>query len=262
MKKASLVLRIIAAAFILIGFLTLTVSSTASIKVETWGSNGYDRIDLDPEFSYSSYNFFERMDKLDSLGFSHTTETLIVVGMIATIVILLLSFGVDFFKGFYCAAIPLILIILGFVYLSDSSTGYVFDYEYLGYVYGYSVSTQSVITFYYSSEFITTILTFFVAFVLQLLGGIFHMVGKKKARLAPAMPGYAPVMPGYAPQPGFVPGQPPMGPQYGAPTQPPMGSQYGAPTQPNFAPGQPPMPPQYGAPTQPAGTPENNPFVR
>ena len=180
MKIVSLIFRIVAIVLICISFFTLFASELAVLEEEMWGisTTTGSRVDLDSEYSYKYYNFFERIEKLKDEGHKVGLETFILVTFAACVIVLVLSFIFKFAKGFYFAAVPLLLMILCIAFSGKVDTNYVLDSEFLGIIYGYRVFQDTVINF--GNNLVAPAVMSFMVFVFQLLAGIFDSIRFKK----------------------------------------------------------------------------------
>ena len=170
------------AIFLLVtAFLLLLISGTTVIEEEAWGvkTSGYSRIDLDSEYSYSSDNFFGRMNYLDRIGFSTGLEVVTLVAFAVTLAYLVVAFFVPFLRKIYFSAIPLSIIGLLIAVLIDNDTWYAYNYEYLGIAYGYSIYTQMCVKF--ELVLIPSLIVAVLVFGAALVSGLMDLLGTKKA---------------------------------------------------------------------------------
>ena len=198
MKTASLVLRIIALVLIVTAFLILLLPNiSVNYEVEIWGVKNGDRIDVDSEYDYDyGYNYFDMTERLKNEGFDNFFRDCFVLFFLIAIAVLVVAFFAKPFRSFYFAAASLLLMIAAIIVVDGLDTRFVIDYEYLGNLYGYTIHSEETARFYFDYTF--GIITIATAFILQLLGGIFHTVHTKRMKKAAAAP--APQNQQWAPQ--------------------------------------------------------------
>ena len=183
-KITTYILRGVAISLLLIAFLLLLIESSSVIETEQWGihSSTYKRVDLDSEYTYTSHNFFERMNWLSAIGFSVTVEYLVIVSFVLALIAIVLSFFVKIFKKVYFAAVPLLFVVFCIVMIFENDTSYVIESDYLGMAYGYRIYEQRSVSF--DLYLIPTIIMAFFAFSGMLVAGILDTVFNKKTATA------------------------------------------------------------------------------
>ncbi|MBQ7173153.1 MAG: hypothetical protein IJR88_03465 [Clostridia bacterium] len=182
-KTLNLILRITALALIAISFLLLFIPYQTTYKTSSWGvsTSTKSRIDVDSQKSYSSHNFFGCTEKLKDEGWEIGTHVILLIAIALSVVALVLSFFVDFFKGFWMAVLPLIVVVFCIVIsvrLQKSSFG-IEGPTYLGSLYGYMIYKDKMVHF--GVSLIPSMFAAFFAFGASLTAGIFHFISKRKA---------------------------------------------------------------------------------
>ena len=181
MKIANLILRIVAIALLVTSFTLLFISGTTIYKEAAWGvSSSGDRIDLDPEWEYGIDNYFGRMEILSDEGFGTGLEVFILIVLALAIGVLVSSFFIKFMRKIYFAAVPLVLVVLCIVFMTDADTWYVLEHEYLGMAYSYRVYEEDLVKFSFS--IVPSFCCAIVAFLAHTVSGVFDLIICKKEK--------------------------------------------------------------------------------
>lgn len=183
-KKVSIlgyIFRGVAIFFLVVAFMLLLINGTVVHEEETWAVHPttHNRIDADSEYSYSSANFFDRMERLNLNGFGTGLETVVIIAFVLSVAYAVLSMLVKIFKKIYFCPIPLAVTALLIAVIIDNDCSYVISSKRLGTLYGYNVWTQNTLTFSIPGAIPAAILAFF-AFGLLLAISLVEMISAKK----------------------------------------------------------------------------------
>lgn len=186
-KSKDGVLRTIALFLLIASFITLFFSFSTVYEEELWGSKGtlysqIGRTSVETDYEYYLYNFFDRASLLREEGFGADLETVSIVLLVLSIVTLVLSLFIDFFKKFFFAPLPLAVAIVFILIASDNSTWYVLSMDYIGQTSGYNLYFETSIRFYMT--LLPAIGASFAATAITVIAGIIHSKNNKKTLAA------------------------------------------------------------------------------
>lgn len=180
-KLLGVIFRGVALLLLVVGFLFLFIEGDVTVTERTWGikiSNN-ERVDLESDYSYSSENFFGRVDRLDYLGHSVTLEWVAIAVCCLTLIYIVASIFVKVFKKIYFCALPISTVGLLTAILIDNDTVYsIQSLDFLGTAYGYNVYTNTVIEF--DLVLIPSIVFVFLVFALMLTASVVETIYKKR----------------------------------------------------------------------------------